>query len=61
MTSMRMQVRELSLAETPSALTASTTAQISAIEVTGFKPTLKMCEHNRAAHASAVSGKITIF
>jgi len=43
--------RELSLAETSSALNAPT-AQVSAIEVSGFKPTLKVCEHNRATYAS---------
>ena len=34
-----------------SALT-SLTAFSSAIEVSGFKPPLKVCEHNRAAHTS---------
>ena len=48
-TSVRMEVRR---AETSSVLTAPTTDQISAIEVCGFKPTRKVCEHNRVAHAS---------
>jgi len=46
---------ELSLAETADMLKAPTTAQVSAIKVSGFKLTLKVCEHNRAAHASIAS------
>jgi len=40
------------LAEISGALKAPTAAEVSAIEVSRFKPTLKVGEHNRVAHAS---------
>jgi len=48
---------ELSLADLSGAPKAPTIAQASAIEVSGFKPTLKVCEHNCVAHASMAPDK----